>query len=105
MAWNGIANIELNLPKDLNLESEKLLLLVQIVEEAINNAVRAGGAKAIEVTVTRKSDNELSLAIRNDGFLDENASEGFGTQWLDKRVGSQWSRRRVDGSTVFEIVF
>lgn len=104
VAWNGIANIELNLPKDLNLESEKLLLLVQIVEEAINNAVRAGGAKAIEVTVTRKSDNELSLAIRNDGFLDENASEGFGTQWLDKRVGSQWSRRRVDGLTVFEIV-
>ena len=103
-AWSGIAKVELSLPDNLNLDLDKLLLLVQIVEEAINNAVRAGGAKNIEVIAAEKSNKKLLLIIKNDGIFDENATEGFGTQWLDQRVGSQWSRRRVDGFTVLEIV-
>lgn len=104
VAWNGIANVELNLPEDLNLESEKLPLLVQIVEEEINNAVRAGGAKNIDVRAVGITDKKLSLIIKNDGKFDENAAEGLGTQWLDQRVGSRWSRRRIGETTVLEIV-
>lgn len=104
LAWSGIVNIEINLPKNLTSGSHQLPLLVQIVEEAINNAVRAGGAKSITVTAAWKSDTNLSLIIKNDGIFDESAVEGLGSQWLDKRVGNQWSRRRIDGITVLEIV-
>lgn len=102
-AWSGIAQIDLNLPANLDLDAEKQSLFVQIVEEAINNAVRSGGAKRVDVEATLISDRGLTLTVKNDGKLDDAAIEGLGTQWLDSRVSGNWSRKIVDGFIVLEV--
>ena len=102
-AWSGIAQIDLNLPANLDLDAEKQSLFVQIVEEAINNAVRSGGAKRVDVEATLISDRGLTFTVKNDGKLDDTAIEGLGTQWLNSRVSSNWSRKIVDGFVVLEV--
>lgn len=103
-SWSGIANIELNLPDSLELESARQFLLVQIIEEGINNAVRSAGAKNIAIAGQQTAQNGFMLTIRNDGHPETWSNRGFGSHWLDIYVSGNWERRSINGETVLEII-
>jgi signal transduction histidine kinase len=61
--------------------------LVQVVREAVSNAIRHGKAKRIEVTL-KGTGNEFCLAVRDNGrgFSIENASRGHGLNNIQSRA-------------------
>lgn len=99
-AWEGIAEVSLELgPADAG-RLDQWHIAAQIVEEGLANAVRHGGARRIAVTV-RLQDDSLIVAIDDDGILSEHAP-GAGSRWLDSTVGEQWSRTVIAGRTRLE---
>jgi signal transduction histidine kinase len=63
--------------------------LFQIVEEAVNNAVRHGQAREIEITLERQPGG-MSLRVRDDGVglpKDVDRSPGMGLRTMRYRAG------------------
>jgi signal transduction histidine kinase len=107
-AWEGIADVDVDLPPDLS--DGVMLVTADILAEAIANAVRSGGASHIVVTGRRIAD-EVLLTISDDGvggapsWVDDamqgEEAPGLGTAWLDALVPGRWERDlSARGSTV-----
>ena len=79
---------------------------VEIVREAISNAVRHGGATAVSVVIAEdSSDRVLRITVRDNGDGGtEDAKRGLGTRMLDE-VCVRWQRvRHADGLELVAIV-
>ena len=79
--------------------------LGDVIEEAISNAVRHGGATAVTITGARLSTDELTLAIRDNGAGITPASRGFGSEVFDRLAGDNWSLTRDGDETVLFLRF
>ncbi len=80
--------------------------LFQIVEEAVNNAVRHSQARQIEIAIVRE-DTQLSVSVRDNGVglpKDVAHSPGMGLRTMRYRAevlgGTSRSNRRRTGGTV-----
>lgn len=102
-AWEGIVEIHTDIPEEAFDDLRRNRLLVQIIEEAINNAVRSAQAKRIEIRGKLGSDGKLLLIIRNQGNWDPQERRSFGSDWLDEVVAGNWKRRREGDWTILEI--
>lgn len=102
-AWEGIVEIHTDIPEEAFEDLRRNRLLVQIIEEAINNAVRSAQAKRIEIRGKLGSDEKLLLIIRNQGSWDPQERRSFGSDWLDEVVAGNWKRRREGDWTILEI--
>lgn len=103
-SWNGIASVQVDLPNPLGLDSRKEFLLVQIIEEAINNAVRSANAKRITVIGRMETSGRFVLTVSNDGIPEISSNKGFGSKWLDEHFNGYWNRQYVNGETILEII-
>ncbi len=89
-SWTGIASIELNIHGTTHLTAPTMRNIVDVVTEAISNAVRHGDAEHITVDVHRHPD-DVSICVRDDGRGGAPAAAGLGVA-LFERVGSHgWS--------------
>lgn len=103
-AWKGIACVDIQvLPKYLE-DPANNFLIVQIIEEAVSNAVRHSNAKDIHVEAQDIEGHQLLLQISNDGTGQLSESRGIGTDWLDRYAAGKWSRTHSDNGTVLQIV-
>ena len=102
-AWEGIVEIHTDIPEEAFENLRRNRLLVQIIEEAINNAVRSAQSKRIEIRGRLGSDGKLLLIIRNQGSWDPKERRSFGSDWLDEVVAGNWKRRREGDWTILEI--
>jgi signal transduction histidine kinase len=94
-SWEGIAAIEVDLPPLAAVRSDQWKLLAQLVEEAVANAIRAGGANRIRVNATTES-GVLTVLITDNGHLldhDQPRLPGMGTAWLDHVAPGGWELR------------
>ena len=77
-------------PRDVVIEKDFVAShLFQIVEEAVNNAVRHGQAREIEITLERQPGG-MSLRVRDDGVglpKDVDRSPGMGLRTMRYRAG------------------
>lgn len=72
----------------LNLPSAQRIILFRIVQEAIQNAVKHGGCKNIEISID-KNDGILKIDIKDDGrgFDIQNVNKGMGLSNMQHRTG------------------
>ena len=103
-SWEGIAEVEIDLPADI--DDPLLLLIGDIAAEAIANAVRGGGASRVWLHVAR-TDGRVVLSIRDDGAGGRTlpAETGMGTSWLDAMVPGLWGREAGPDGTVLTVIF
>ena len=102
-AWRGILDISLINQDFEQLNSEKLLLAVQIIEEAVSNAVRYSNAQNVSISIKWLSVDEVKLVIMNDGNAPTSGKSGLGTDWLNRYSPDKWSREDSDGKTWLEL--
>lgn len=76
--------------------------VVDLMSEAIFNAVRHGHAEAIEVGITQPQPQSIRLRIGNDGTSEPANAPGLGTQQLDE-VSLAWNRRFDGERTVLTV--
>lgn len=98
--WHGTLKINVNESDDalasLRKDETGNMVAVEIIREAISNAVRHGQAKTIDISMILNGPQAKTMTIRidNDG-VSENAdlTPGFGSKLLDQLTTS-WSLKR-----------
>ncbi len=98
-AWRGLLDIRLQIPEEGACRPDQWYVAAQVIEEALANAARHGGASQVVVTGAL-DDGALVLQVRDDGAaapLDEQPEPGLGTQWLDRIAPGQWQLQRSRG--------
>lgn len=90
--------IEFEAPEPLEKSIQRDLALYRIVQEFIQNTLKYGGAKRVEVLVECKKKGQLSLMMKDDGvgFEMEEMTEGLGTRNMKSRI------EYLKGEYVFE---
>jgi signal transduction histidine kinase len=93
--WATLIDIQMDKPVSAFPE-EFVPALHTIVVDAVNNAVRHGGADWIRITSTLEPDSVV-LAIHNNGSPNTMGREGLGTANLNLLAPDQWSRIPASG--------
>ena len=102
-AWKGIADVNIAIPSHALEDQSRNILLVQIVEEAIANAVRHAGATQVKVTAEMLPDARVRFSIINDGVSSKEESVGLGSAWLDHHAPDSWARKQLENGS--ELIF
>jgi signal transduction histidine kinase len=76
--WQGLANIQFNLPNELSQVSRNGEIISQLIEELIVNAIRHGKAKNITVSAS-VSDGRCVISVLDDGKLKSTKKSGLGS--------------------------
>lgn len=94
LAWQGIADVSVDLAPEGATRSEQWSLAALVVEEAVAASVR-GGARNIVVRASVDG-AALDLSVVDDGRgIPAEASPGLGTAWLDHYCPGAWSRNNL----------
>ncbi len=77
----------------------------RVVEEAISNAVRHGGATRIQIEILLDESSDVSVTIEDDGVNELSHSArvsrtaGVGSAIFDQVAGGTWTLTRAEGTT------
>ena len=71
--------------------------IVEVVNEAISNAVRHGLATKLDVTVRAQPDGAVRLKAIDDGLGPRNGAAGLGSAFFDSVAGVRWSLSSARG--------
>jgi signal transduction histidine kinase len=108
--WDGVAEVRAaSLPSELkdvfanNPTASSCSL--EIIREAVSNAVKHGKASLIEVSITLTGDSFLSIEVKNNGkMVPTDKRPGYGSQILDE-VAFEWSLENLaDGVNLKALV-
>lgn len=88
-SWKGIAEIDVLMSEEI--ADHDLISCIEILEEAIANAVRKAHANRITIEVTQDS-TSLIVSVQDNGRAIPGES-GLGTAWLDSISNGNWNRR------------
>jgi signal transduction histidine kinase len=94
--WEGLCEIECHVdaPADVSLAEDPIsaAVVVDLLSEAVSNAVRYGEAEHVAITFGLDEQHLLTLTIRDDGRSQSDASmRGLGSTLLDDCT-MQWTR-------------
>lgn len=101
--WSGAVDIESTIASEaieqIALSEKTNGIVVEILREAISNAIRHGDASLIRIDVTFDDDaSDLVLSVTNNGApISSDCTPGIGTKLLNDFAHS-WSRENVDGA-------
>ncbi len=101
--WKGIAAISIEIPDHLLLDANRNFLIVQIIEEAITNAVRFSKSSEVNIVGRETLSGEIYIVIRNNGEAEQQTTTGMGTEWLDRFAAGNWTRTLSEKGTTLEI--
>jgi len=104
LAWRGIVAISLINDDFTHIKPKKAHLVVQIIEEAISNAVRHAKAQSVSISIKQLSDGNVQVVIINDGQARTKGKGGLGAEWLEKYAAGKWNREVKDGQVKLELV-
>ena len=100
--WGENCQIELRLDKyqreEISLDPIASELMSDLLCDAILNSVVHGGAKNLEIKISRDA-NKLSVSVTDDGELMANPQPGLGSKMLDENTLG-WSLKTDQGKTV-----
>ena len=99
VSWVGLANIDYDLPKELNELKHYSDVVSQLIEEAVVNSIRHG--KANEISISAQFINQdLMVKIKDNGQLGgDGSSHGLGSILFDTFT-KNWSLNRENDQTV-----
>jgi signal transduction histidine kinase len=104
-AWAGIAQVTFSADPIEISKFSQAHIVVQVIEEAISNAVRAARATRIRVAWQFIDVGGLQLTITDNGGIETQGDAGLGTQWLQEIAFGRWSREATNGETVLKVTF
>ncbi|CAB4573348.1 unannotated protein [freshwater metagenome] len=100
--WSAILDISVDSPL-AHVPDEFMPAVHTVVVDAINNAVRHGGADWVRIGFALEPD-ALILTIRNNGTHRESNRVGLGTRHLNQVAPNKWSRYSDAGGNVQLVV-
>ena len=102
-SWVGLASITSDLPAELDTLHPYSDIVSQLIEEAVVNSIRHGGAKEIRISA-KFSGLDLKVRVSNDGVLGTaSGSRGLGSILFDT-FSKEWSLTNEGGQTVLLFV-
>lgn len=97
--WKGLCEVRLHREPGVE-EGADPTMVRRIVDEALVNAVRHGGARRVEVVLAPASRGWLRLEISDDGTPGPSGSRrGLGSSILDLATAGRWGRVSDDHGT------
>jgi len=103
--WEGLCDVQTSVSPDAaNILSNDPLAaatVVDILTEAVSNAVRHGKAEHVMIAVNTDIKGSVTITVSNDGKADDNTSPttGLGTTLLDECT-LHWSRTQINNAHV-----
>jgi signal transduction histidine kinase len=92
--WSGFIGIDLtnSLPTS-GLSKEEIKSIVEVVSEAVSNAVRHGLAKNLKITLGKIESNnsQIEIVVEDDGLGPRSGKAGLGTELFNVTSGVNWS--------------
>ena len=102
--WDGIITINQTIDDGV-VPPHLVEPVTTIVMNAVNDAVRHGGAENINVSLEDVGDHAV-LRVTNDGAdATSSGPDGLGHASLDRLAGAGWERTRRDGVTELTVIF
>lgn len=99
VSWVGLANIDYDLPKELNELKHYSDVVSQLIEEAVVNSIRHGKANEISISA-QFIKQDLMVKIKDNGQLGgDGSSHGLGSILFDTFT-KNWSLNRENDQTV-----
>lgn len=80
-AWEGIAELHVEVSDAVDPVDARLAFAVRAIEEVVANAIRHGGARCAKASVDESASGNLLIEIESDGSLSSD-SLGMGDDWL-----------------------
>jgi signal transduction histidine kinase len=91
LQWLGFITITWNLDESVQkIETRQKIILIQVIDEAISNAVRHGLAKNVSVSATSKL-GQLELTVTDDGIGPRSGRWGLGSTFFKSVSKGNWS--------------
>lgn len=104
-AWSGIANVTITMDSTITEQDARLVLVMQVIEEGITNAVRHGQASVIEASVDPIGES-LLIELCSNQPVDvgvPRSEAGVGTAWLERYALEKYTLTNVDGRSVLTV--
>lgn len=103
--WSGVCDVTLTTASEdlriLDGDPDACEIAIDIVTEAVSNAVRHGNAGHVSIEATCSGDL-LTVQVTDDGGAAEKGRTGLGTRLLDECAVS-WSRQVIAGRSRLEV--
>ena len=98
----GLATIDLQVSDDVT-AGAGWQIAADVIEEAVANSIRHGGASHITVTC-HEVDGVIDVTVEDNGFMsDDPSGTGLGLTWLDAATGGDWSLTPADSGTTLSL--
>ena len=102
VAWQGIATIDLQVSDDVT-AGAGWQIAADVIEEAVANSIRHGGASHITVTC-HEVDGVIDITVEDNGHMgDDPSGTGLGLTWLDAATGGDWTLTPADSGTTLSL--
>ena len=89
-SWDGIADIDSSIDEEIFNDPSRASLVVQLIQEAIANAVRSGSANKIKVTGQYSGDS-FKISVQDNGQTSSSDEKrGMGSEWIDSVAAAEW---------------
>jgi two-component sensor histidine kinase len=103
--WSRVAKINLEIPAEIKQKLKRSnnvsFATIEIIREVLNNSIKHGLAKNVDIKVTSNSPQQLQIEIINDGpYKDMAQKTGLGSQLLNDYCIS-WEITGDENGTVF----
>lgn len=107
--WSGICDLTFSFGGGVctlvNANSTLKAAVVEVVREAVNNAVKHGEADEADINITSSAPDSVSIEVRNRIYSKletaESKTRGYGSQLLDQ-ITDSWSISFEDDDAIFE---
>jgi signal transduction histidine kinase len=104
-AWTGIAEIELQSEDAELADFNGAHEVVQVIEEAITNAVRSANATHIQISWEKLTGDEFIVTVTDNGMRSSEGVAGLGTLWLNEIAYGRWARNENEGKSTLSVSF
>lgn len=96
--WQGVCKVEVSIDDELfDLISANQVTshcINEIIKESVNNAIRHGKARLVQISIQDLNDGSIQIKITNNGDTNLFGSPGVGSQILDE-ITMNWSRESI----------
>jgi signal transduction histidine kinase len=105
--WLGFINIDWIIQQAVrDLETRQRVILIQVIDEAISNALRHGMAKNVRVVARVGEDSILQLEVTDDGIGPRNGKAGLGSTFFKSVSKGEWAlSQEPNGGTKLTLQF
>lgn len=102
--WDELCTISLRIDPDLDSDAAGELA-GRVVEEALSNAIRHGGATTISIAVERAEPDGVRIVVEDDGTgPPAEVAPGLGSSVLDQATRGRWSLTALPRGTRLEAI-